>query len=199
MTKLIIYIASTAVMILMALCGQKGSKKESPETIVEQSELRFNTIEIDEFVMYPKGEEDNKVNILSWPRMAVNDFGCMMEHTFGHRDERFNCDLQSYKNKGTPCYNTDEYYEGPLFPQHIVKKIHPRLEKIVLSWEGGRLQNLWLIFDQEFTEAEILNAFEIIPDKLPNNIYDLNLNGYHISLSGFDHFGAGEADCDEGI
>ena len=168
MKKIILFIASATVMVLMTSHGQAS------ET-----------------------EEPVKVDILSWPRMTVNDFGCMMEQTFGHRDERFNCDLKSYENNGSPCYNTNEYYEGPLFPQHIVKKVHPRLEQISLSWEGGKLQHLWLIFEREFTEAEILNAFEIRPGKLPNNIYNLNLDGYHISLYGFDHFGAGEADCDE--
>ena len=188
MKKVIIFIASAAVMILTSH-GQIASKKESEDA--KTSTISHPDTETTET------EAPVKVNILSWPQMAVDDFGCMMEQTFGHRDERFNCDLKSYENKGDPCYNTDEYYEGPSFPQHIVKKVHPRLEEIVLSWEGGELQHLRLIFDEEFTEAEILNAFEIRPDKLPDNIYDLNLNGYHISLSGFDHMGAGEADCDE--
>lgn len=179
MRKIIILVASAVVINLMASHGQIASEKESQDAKTAETEVPV------------------EVDILSWPQMAVNDFGCMMEQTFGHRDERFNCDLKSYENKGNPCYNTDEYYEGPLFPQHIAKKVHPRLETIVLSWEGGRLQNLWLIFDQEFTEAEILNAFDIRPDKLPNNIYNLNLNGDHISLSGFEHMGAGEIDCDE--
>jgi len=173
-----------AMAILMASCGQGGQGGQGGggarnSNVLEQRET----------------EATVKVDVLSWPRMAADAFGCMMEQTFGYRDERFNCSLKEYENKGSACYGTDEYYEGPVFPEHLVKKVHPRLESIELSWEGGSLQNAWFIFDRKCTEAEILRAFDITPDELPDNVIGINLQDYHISLLGFEHFGAGEMDC----
>jgi hypothetical protein len=169
-----------AMLILAASCGQGGQRAQN-RNVAEQHET----------------EATVNVDILSWPQMAADEFGCMMEQTFGHRDERFNSSLTDYENKGSACYGTDEYYEGPEFPKHLVRKVHPKLESISLSWEGGMLQCAWLIFDKDFTEAEILSAFHINPDELPGNIMDISLNDGELSLLGFEHSGAGDMDCGE--
>ena len=157
------------MIMLAASCGQKQSK----------------TIEV----------KEEKIDILSWPNMPVDEFGCMMEKTFGHRDERFNCSLKDYKNHGDPCDNTDEYYEGPEFPENLVRKVHPWIKTINLSWEGGRLQDVWFIFDKKYTEEQILSEFKINPDSLPDNINNINVQEGSLSLEAFMHMGAGDVDC----
>jgi len=129
--------------------------------------------------------------------MPVNEFGCMMEKTFGYRDERFNCSLKNYVNNGGPCENTDEYYEGPEFPENLVKKVHPWMKTIQLSWEGGTLQSTLFTFDGEFTEEQILNEFGINPEALPDNINWVNAENSTLSIEGFMHMGAGDGGCDE--
>ncbi|MCL2260814.1 MAG: hypothetical protein FWC15_05595 [Fibromonadales bacterium] len=161
--------------------------------------------------------QDNMAALaVSWPRMGVDEFGCMMEKTFGHRDERFNCSLIGYENKGTPCNNTDEYYEGLAFPELLVKKVHPQLSNINLSWEGGRLQNIYFSFDGAFTKEQVLKIFglsqENTPDnigyvdnaydgsylylkKTPDNISYVRASDGSLDLTGFEHMGAGDVDC----
>ena len=174
MKRTLFLFGTAALLIMLVSCGQSARNRNADNQ-----------------------EATIAVDILSWPRMAANEFGCMMEQTFGHRDERFNCSLTNYENKGNACYATADFYEGPKFPEHLVRKVHPKLESISLSWEGGMLQCAWLIFDKDFTEAEILSAFHINPDELPDNVWHISLDGYHISLDGSEHSGAGDMDCGE--
>jgi len=174
MKKNLFLFGMVALLIMMVSCGQSARNRNADNQ-----------------------EATVAVDILSWPRMAANEFGCMMEQTFGHRDERFNCSLTDYVNKGNACYATEEYYEGPEFPKHLVRKVHPKLESISLSWEGGMLQCALLIFDKDFTEAEILSAIHINPDELPDNVWSMDFDENRISLVGFEHSGAGDMDCGE--
>ena len=176
----IIITAIVALMILAASCGQRQPKAaDAPQ----QGEV--SVVE--------------KINIISWPRMPVDVFGCMMENTFGHRDERFNCSLTDYINYGGPCYNTDEYYEGPEFPESLVEKVHPWMKSISLHWEGGALQMVIFIFDRELnlTEEQILTEFGLDPDDLPQNITQVDATYGSLMLEGYMHMGAGDMDCDE--
>jgi len=136
---------------------------------------------------------------VSWPRMGVDAFGCMMEKRFGHRDERFNCSLIGYENKGDPCNNTGEYYEGFSFPDHLVKKVHPQLSGISLSWEHGDLQMIIFSFDGEFKKEQVLNTFGLSQENPPDNIYIVNAEDNSLVLIGFEHMGAGDVDCEDEI
>jgi hypothetical protein len=143
--------------------------------------------------------ETINVDILSWLRMSPDKFGCMLETTFGYRDERFNCSLKGYKNNGDPCIDYKEYYEGPEFPQNLVKKVHPHLESIGLFWEGGMLQHLWLSFDNKPTQAQICADFGIDPNRNYKNIMSIDADNGSLSIQGFDHTGAGDINCEENI
>ena len=179
--KKTLFLSGTVALLLVASCGQNTSKKNADN--------QGNT------------QATASVDILSWSQMAANEFGCMMEQTFGHRDERFNCSLTEYENYGNACYATEAYYEGPEFPEHLVKKVHPKLESICLEWEGGRLRAATLAFDKDFTEVEILRTFHIHPDELPDNVGYMDLEERnslrYLSLVGFEHWGAGDMDCGE--
>ena len=140
--------------------------------------------------------ETTKTDILSWPGMPVDEFGCMMEKTFGHRDERFNCSLENYENHGGPCdEDSHEYYEGPKFPEHLAKQVHPWMKSIDLFWERGMLQHVSFKFDGEHTEEQILSEFKINPDLLPRNIIDLSVEPRYVFIQGFWHEGAADVGC----
>ncbi|MDR2583349.1 MAG: fibrobacter succinogenes major paralogous domain-containing protein [Fibromonadaceae bacterium] len=152
-----------------------------------------------------KGYKKASVDAISWPSMPADKFGCMMEKTFGYKDERFNCSLKGYENKGGPCENTDEYYEGPAFPSSLIKKVHPWLSGISLSWEHGGLQGIVFWFDRELTEEQVLKSFGFTSkENHPGNIMSLdaengsNPNGSFLQLQGFDHNGAADVGCGEG-
>jgi len=175
--KNIVFITVTAALLMFVTsCGQGQQKSANA----------------------PQQEEaDIKVDVRTWPRMPVDEFGCMLEKTFGYRDERFNCSLTDYVNTGDPCNNTEEYYEGPSFPESLVKKVHPWMEQIILSWEGGMLQHAWFIFENKPTEEEILTEFGIDLENIPENIDRINAENGQLVLEGFMHMGAGDIDCDE--
>ena len=158
--------AVAAIMILAAACGQKQSKDTAAQ-----------------------------IDILSWTQMPADAFGCMLEKTFAHRDKRFNCSLTDYVNHGDPCGDSKEYYEGPEFPQNLVKQVHPWIESIQLDWEGGMLQHVLFSFDQEHPKEQILSEFGINLDALPENIESIDVDEKSISITGFMHVGAGDVDC----
>lgn len=134
----------------------------------------------------------SKTDFTSWPRANAKEFGCFLEKSFGQKDEKFNCELKSYKNSGDPCKNTKEYYEGPTFPREKVGKVNRRIEDIQLSWEHGELQSVSVVMKKKYPAKELKNIF-----KLPEaaSIQDCSLKATCIVLTGFDHMGAGDANC----
>ncbi len=166
------------------------------------------------------------VNVLAWPRMSSSEFGCYMEQTLGHQDKRFNCSLKNYENQGDPCTNTDAYYEGPILPANLATRVHPLAREIELSWEHGELQQVTVTLEGTLSEAEVRNAFELplatnhpspeTAQRLPENVMDAQVEYplepinsspgklpgtpspglTSIVLTGFDHMGAGDVDCD---
>jgi uncharacterized protein YecT (DUF1311 family) len=178
MKKTVLITVVAAVFVLVAACGQRQSKA------VDESDKTEEVI-------------NPKINVLSWLRMMPDEFGCMMEEMFGHRDERFNCSLKDYENEGDPCVNYEAYYEGPEFPESLVKKIHPRLKGIGLSWEGGMLQSVWFMFENKPTEEQLFADFGIDPENLPENIYRVDAEEGSLMIEGFLHMGAGDVDCSE--
>lgn len=152
------------------------------------------------------------VDVLAWPRMSSSEFGCYMEKTLGHRDQRFNCALKGYENQGDPCTNTDAYEEGPIFPVSLAARIHPLAKDVQLSWEHGELQQVTIVLKGTLDEVEVRNAFklpraeafklsEAEQGALPGNIMDSSVQGdpstglTSVMLTGFDHMGAGDVDC----
>jgi hypothetical protein len=133
--------------------------------------------------------------------MQIDKFGCMLEESFGHRDERFNCALKDYENNGDPCKNSKEYYEGIEFPEGQVKNVHPWLDGIQLEWEHGKLQSVSFTLNRKVSPEQITQIFSL-PEKesLPVNIIDTSVQdcsraGTCLLLIGFDHMGAGDVAC----
>ena len=149
----------------------------------------------------PVSATSSKPDVLSWPRMRADHFGCMLEKSLGHRDARFNCALKHYENHGDPCHHVDAYVEGPEFPDALASKVAPDVKHIELSWEHGELQSVTFYFGKHLSKAEVLERLRI-PAKLPENIESVDLQacskeGPCLTLVGFDHQGAGDVDCGE--
>jgi hypothetical protein len=168
-----ITIASAALFIFSAVsCGQRAHKQQTAQI--------------------------ERVDILSWTQLTADEFGCMLEKTFGHRDERFNCSLENYENNGDPCVNYEEYYEGPEFPQSLVKKVHPWIKTLELNWENGRLQMIIIHFENEHTEDRIIAELGITPNEERDYyIMDIDVAPGYLVIQAFEHMGAGDVDCDE--
>lgn len=142
--------------------------------------------------------------LLAWPRMNAADFGCLLETKFGLKDPVFNCshDFDS-RDWGDPCRNTETYYSGPEIPDIVGPSIHPKIKALRLSWEHGKLQDLGIVFNGVVTSTEIEEVFGLkLGEQLPANIMyaDLQECGKGtscLSLTGFDHVGAGDVDCEQ--
>jgi hypothetical protein len=146
-------------------------------------------------------------NILKWPRMQANDFGCYLEQTFGVKDKKFNCSLKRYVNRGDACKRVEAYHEGPVFPRAVAGRIHPAVKDVELSWEHGQLQSLSLTFDRTLSRGEIVKLFALpksfsYPKEYPNvmsiDIQECSLKANCLVIDGFEHMGAGDVDCGDG-
>jgi hypothetical protein len=151
------------MLLLAASCGQR------------QQQQSTNSIQ----------QQDTTIDILKWPMMQADMFGCMMETHLGYRHEHFNCSLYNYVNKGTPSDNTDEYYDGPQIPENFVKQVHPWMKEILLNWGGGALKTVFFLFDKPYTEEQILTEFGIDVSNLPENIVEISIYGGTLTLIGF--------------
>ena len=153
-----------------------------------------------------------KYNILSWPRMDVAAFGCYLEKELNYRDKKFNCSLTDYSNQGDPCDRTEEYYEGPLFPEDKAGLVHGSIESIRIEYEHGDIREVHIEFKTNMLVRDIQKIFRL-PEKaedFPENVisiqYDENIYSKEkdpdpryskwLTITGFDHIGAGESDCD---
>ena len=148
------------------------------------------------------------LNVLAWPRMAPDAFGCYLEKNLGLRDPRFNCALQGYQNQGDPCSNPEAYAEGPAFPAQLASRVHPLATAVDLSWEHGELQQVTLTLRGTLNQAQVRQAFDL-PNagsastaKLPDNIMAADVESSSptegltsVTLLGFDHMGAGDVEC----
>lgn len=135
-----------------------------------------------------------KNDFTTWPQAQVKEFGCFLEKEFGHKDKKFNCSLRRYTNKGDPCKNSAEYYEGPEFPNALAGKVNARIESIGLAWEHGELQNISVRLKEKYTEKELRDSFKL---PLGASIQECSKTQTCIVLIGFDHMGAGDMDCGE--
>jgi len=140
----------------------------------------------------------------TWPRMRADRFGCFLERELGVRDRRFNCSTKGYVNQGDPCKETEAYYEGPAIPDALVERLDPGLTTVALSWEHGELQAATFTFDGVLTQAEAFQRVGIpaTGQPLPQNVQSAKVEACSkattcVTLQGFDHVGAGDADCPE--
>jgi len=140
------------------------------------------------------------LDVSKWPRMSLRDFGCMLEKSLGHREPKFNCSLRSFKANENPCDSA--YYEGFEFPAALVSKVNPLLASIDLEWEHGQLQSVSFDFKKKIDPVSLKNAFGFSAGRgLPPNIIgvdvqDCSHDGVCLVIDGFDHIGAGDAECD---
>lgn len=148
------------------------------------------------------------LNVLAWPRMAPDAFGCYLEKNLGQRDPRFNCALQGYQNQGDPCHNPEAYNEGPAFPEQLASRVHPLATAVDLSWEHGALQQVTVTLRGTLSETQVRQAFNLphaasaSAAKLPDNIMAAYVEAASpaqgltsVTLLGFDHMGAGDVEC----
>lgn len=157
------------------------------------------------------------LNVLAWPRMSSGELGCYLEQTLGHRDPRFNCALSHYQAPTDPCHDTDRYDEGPAFPPRLASRVHPLATDVELTWEHGQLQQLTLTLKGTLDAAQVRRAFGLPDtegsatpeDGLPENIMSAQIESSpaslpgegsqgstSITLTGFEHMGAGDVECD---
>lgn len=142
----------------------------------------------------------SRKDILTWPSARVERFGCFLEQAFGHKDRRFNCALKGYVNHGDPCRKVDAWMEGPEFPADKVALVHPLAREIELKWEHGDLQAVVVRFSKRMSPQEVWKALGVRDpgrSTRPNVMSaDVQQSGATILIvEGFDHMGAGEADC----
>jgi hypothetical protein len=141
---------------------------------------------------------------LTWPRMRADRFGCFMERELNVRDKRFNCSTKGYENQGDPCKNVEAWSEGPAVPDAVLDKLDPDLGTLELSWEHGNLQAATLTFNGVLTPAEAYQRVGLPPGgkPLPENVQSARVEACSkastcLTLTGFDHQGAGDVDCPE--
>lgn len=134
----------------------------------------------------------SKTDITTWPKASSVVFGCFLEKEFKHKDKKFNCSLKKYINKGHPCFNTTEFYEGPQFPKQLTGEIHPKVEEVSLIWEKGRLQSVALTLKEKLPEKDVKSLF-----KLSNQaqVDECGKTNTCITLTGFEHTGSGDVEC----
>jgi hypothetical protein len=140
--------------------------------------------------------------VVEWPRLGADELGCLLEREYGARDSKFNCKLKHYKNKGDPCRNTKAYTEGPSFPNDKAAQVSPEVESVVLNFEHGQLQEAVFRFKRLMSEETARQALGLPQpaQKLPENVLAISvqecgLASSCLSLTGFDHQGAGDVDC----
>lgn len=139
---------------------------------------------------------------MSWPRTRADVFGCFLEKTFGVRDERFNCLLKGYVNKGDPCRSADAYYEGPRFPAAKADRIAPEVASVELAWEHGELQAVSLTLTRKMTARRVRKLLRLPSktDGIPKNVMNVDIQDCGktatcVIIRGFEHLGAGDVDC----
>ncbi|MFL5270712.1 MAG: hypothetical protein ACJ79E_01405 [Anaeromyxobacteraceae bacterium] len=96
-----------------------------------------------------------RLDVAAWTRMSPAAFGCWMERTLGHRDDRFNCATRREVAEGDPCIDPDTYHDGPEFPPAGAPRLHPLLRRVDLSWEHGALQAATFTFAPEVRDADM--------------------------------------------
>lgn len=159
------------------------------------------------FAAAPVAVSPARVNILKWPGMNPNQFGCYVEKTFGVKDKRFNCSrAKPYVAHYDACEDKS-YSEGPQFPDAAASKIHPNIKSINLTWEHGHLQGMGIVFDRKLSRAEMIRIVGLpakfeqpysVKKVMSIGIQDCSKDVNCLVMQMFDHMGAADVDCDGG-
>ncbi len=191
------------LIVLMASCNQspKDSAKENGKT---DSLSATNSQRSDSSFLV-------KHPLLTLMRKNPVEIGCILQSEFNYRDSVFNCDYKNYVNKGDPCKNTTEYYEGIQVPANLIKKIDPSIKEIHLDFEHGSLREISITFDDSLHKDKIREIFNLPSQgsQLPDNVMNIDYgeNTYSndkpinpnytrwLIITGFDHMGAGDVPC----
>lgn len=143
-------------------------------------------------------------DLLSWPRMNAQTFGCVLERKTGYKDKDFNCTKQNRKpDWGSPCNPTESSYTGPQIPEYIASTLHPTIAEIQLDWDFGRIQSITIQFKKKISPQELKVIFPDLKQHAPflqSNLMNVSLqqcskNTSCLVLQGFEHMGAAETDC----
>ena len=144
------------------------------------------------------------VDVKEWPRQSVAEVGCALEK-LGHRDPVFNCSLVNYKSDNDPC-DGPRYYEGPVFPEALLPRVHPRATRLDLSFEHGKLQMMSLTLEGDHTPAQVWTALgmagrteeQFHTERVMTWSVESGAGKTYATAIGFDHMGAGDVDCSKG-
>lgn len=143
-------------------------------------------------------------DLVSWPRMSVADFACLLEQRTGHGDAQFSCAAsKQLSNWGDACHDTDLSYAGPQLPEALVRQFDPRISAVDLDWEYGRLQSVNVTFDKIMTAEEVADIFPEVnlddPGSRANlsnaSLQDCATDSSCLYLEGFEHMGGADVDC----
>jgi hypothetical protein len=150
--------------------------------------------------------------VLSWMRMTPVEVGCMFQTEYGWRDSVFNCDYKNYVNKGDPCKNDKEYYEGVDIPDSISEKVNPAISELLMDFEHGNLQQLVISLkdSMEVNKAKELFRLPSSKETLPDNVLSVDYGQDMVTpdkpvssnytkaivIIGFEHMGSGDVDCE---
>ena len=149
--------------------------------------------------------------LATWLRKTPAEIGCMLEEEFSYKDSVFNCSYKNYENKGDPCKNTKEYYEGIEFPANLTSKISPLIKDLVFDFEHGNLREIRITFKDSIAIEKVKEIFNLpVKKDFPENIMDIYYgeNVYSkdkpvnpnytrwLNIVGFEHMGAGDVDCE---
>jgi len=146
------------------------------------------------------------LNPITWPRMPVDRFGCLLERELSYRDGKFNCALTGYRNKGTPCVDIESYFEGPAFPLSRVARVAPILASIEIAYQAGQVRAVTLVLKDRLSVAQIRQQLRLPPlEALPSHVSSVRFDGCRagsdgqvcnvVLIEGFEHQGAGDVDC----
>lgn len=143
-----------------------------------------------------------KIDLLSWPRMDVDEFGCYLENHLNYKDEKYNCSSKMFEITGDPCQNEKLYYQGPQIPLKVSKRFFPHIQNLRLNWEHGKLQSISITLKNNFSKQNIEDLFSLpsqsqFPRKnvMAIDVTDCSKQNTCLQIIGFEHIGAGEAGC----
>lgn len=145
-------------------------------------------------------------DLVSWPRMTVADFACLLEQRAGHADAQFNCAAsRKLSNWGDACHDTDLSYAGPQLPEALARQLNPHITAVDLDWEYGRLQSVNVTFDKIMTAEEVADIFPDVNLEDPTSrenlsnasLQDCAEDASCLYLEGFEHLGGGDVDCED--
>ncbi|MCF0060651.1 hypothetical protein MUK70_15525 [Dyadobacter chenwenxiniae] len=193
----------TAFIFLVSLAISCNKIKETNTDLTEVS---------DSLMGRPKPSNlFDKYPLVTLLRMPSTELGCIFEKELGYHHNLYNCSNKSYINKGDPCNQTTQYYEGFQIGDETTAKIDSSFQHIDLKFEHGNLRQINILLRDSLLINDARKKFLLPIDRVnfPENITEISFgeNTYYknkptdsnytkwISLTGFDHMGAAEYGC----